>query len=332
VLLRETRVKLGREISVVATTLRIRQPYLQAIEDGRFEDLPGSTYAVGFVRGYAEYLGLDGNEIVRRFKQENSDLAGRNELVFPTTGSGGGIPTGALLGIALVGAAIAYGAWYWLQERDEVATEAVPPLPERLAALIHKPVTDGNEPAQSTAAPPPAQEAAPAAAPAESPPAAASPQPEAALPQPEPPPPAAVETPKPAKVAPPPPVPAPAPAAAPAEGDNPTAAATTPAAPPPAPKINWVASKRVKFTAQDTCWIKIRDAQGQVVLSRLLKAGDSFTPPGNPGLEMTVGSAGALTVFVDGKELPSLGPAGQVKHLALDPDKLDKSAPPEPQQ
>jgi cytoskeleton protein RodZ len=303
-LLRDTRIKLGRDIAVVANTLRIRQPYLQAIEEGRFQDLPGATYAVGFVRGYAEYLGLDGNEIVRRFKQENSDLAGRSELVFPSTGGGSGIPTGALLGIAVVGAAIAYGVWYWLQERQEVAAESVPPLPERLAALIHKPVGDGAD-VVAVQEQPKSQESAPAAAPSPAPIADNPPAPAAEAPAPEP---------------------------AKAEGDNPTpVAAASPAEPPkPAPiKINWRPSKRVLLRAEDTCWIKIRDPNGTVILSRLLHAGDQFAPPDTPGLEMTVGDAGALSVTVDGKEIPKLGPAKQVKHVSLDPNRLDKAAPAE---
>jgi len=352
-LLRETRVKLGRDIAVAATTLRIRQPYLEAIEEGRFQDLPGSTYAVGFVRGYADYLGLDGAEMVRRFKQENSDLAGRAELVFPSATSGGGIPTGALLILALVGAGIAYGGWVWLQDRNESVAEAVPPLPERLAALIHKPV---DAPAEQAAAP-----ATPAPQPAESAPAAAAnTQPEATAPAPEPAPASVAEEPapqpeavpapapepaKPAKVAkakkaeapsPPAAEPAPAPATVAAQGDNPaaTAAAPTdvPAAAPaetPKPKVVWKPSKRIKITANADCWIKVRDAQGQMVLSRLLHAGDSFTPPGNPGLVMTVGNAAALTMVVDGKERPSLGAEGMVKHIALDPDKADADAPTE---
>jgi cytoskeleton protein RodZ len=353
-LLRETRVKLGRDIAVAATTLRIRQPYLEAIEEGRYQDLPGSTYAVGFVRGYAEYLGLDGAEIVRRFKQENNDLAGRAELVFPSATSGGGIPTGALLILALVGAGIAYGAWVWLQDRNETVAEAVPPLPERLAALIHKPVDApaDNPPAAPAAAPQPQPaeqapatpavaantqpEAGPAAEPAPPPAAEPAQQPEA-VPAPEPAKPA-----KPVKAkkaeAPPPPAPAPAPAAA--EGDNPTASAPAaaiaasadaPAAPPAdAPKkVVWKPSKRIKITANADCWIKIRDAQGQMVLSRLLHAGDSFTPPGNAGLVMTVGNAAALTMVVDGKERPPLGAEGVVKHIALDPDKADADVPAE---
>ncbi len=144
-LLRETRERQGRDVAGVATSLRIRQPYLQAIEDGRFEDLPGATYAVGFVRGYAEFLGLDSSEIVRRFKQENAEFANRAELVFPSAVSEASIPTGALLLFAIIAAAAAYGFWYWYQNREASVADAVPPLPERLAALIHRPVGSGSE-------------------------------------------------------------------------------------------------------------------------------------------------------------------------------------------
>jgi cytoskeleton protein RodZ len=347
-LLRETRIKQGRDIAAVATTLRIRQPYLQAIEDGRFQDLPGSTYAVGFVRGYAEFLGLDGLEIVRRFKQENNDLAGRAELVFPSATSGGGIPTGALLALAVVGAAVAYGAWYFLQDRNETVAEAVPPLPERLAALIHKPVDNADAPAtafsstnSSPAAtpesaspaaqdtPPPQQtmaSAPPAPAPAPESPPAPTPIPSAAAPEP-------AKTVKPPRVqAPKPETPPVATAMSPepsATGDNPSAPATaaadgtTPVTDGPKPeKVVWKTSKRVRLKATADCWIKIRDADGKVVLSRLLHAGDSFAPPGNPGLTMTVGNAGALTVALDGNDLPALGPDGVVKKVGLDPEKL----------
>ena len=65
-LMRSAREGLGDDLADVSRMLRIRLPHLQAIEDGRFEDLPGPAYAVGFVRTYAEHLGLDGDEIVLR--------------------------------------------------------------------------------------------------------------------------------------------------------------------------------------------------------------------------------------------------------------------------
>ena len=145
-LLRDTRIRLGQDVAFAAKSLRIRQPYLQAIEDCRYHDLPGSTYAVGFVRGYAEYLGLDSAEIVRRFKLEtDGDFGGRTTLVFPSAVSENSIPTGALLFLAVVAAGLAYGAWYWYQSSDTSVVDSVPALPDRLAALIHRPVGNGTE-------------------------------------------------------------------------------------------------------------------------------------------------------------------------------------------
>ena len=62
------RKRRGVSLKDVSQVLRIRQVYLQAIEAGRFEDLPGSIYSRGFVRAYAQYLGLDGEQVVERFK------------------------------------------------------------------------------------------------------------------------------------------------------------------------------------------------------------------------------------------------------------------------
>jgi cytoskeleton protein RodZ len=108
-----------------------------------------------------------------------------------------------------------------------------------------------------------------------------------------------------------------------------TAASETPSPAAEAPKpekVVWKTSKHVRLKASADCWIKIRDAEGKVVLSRLLHAGDSFAPPGNPGLTMTVGNAGALVVALDGKDLPPLGADGAVKRVSLDPDKLGGAA------
>ena len=72
-LLQASRQRLGEELVDVASMLRIRLPYLVAIEAGRHQELPGATYAVGFIRAYAEHLGLDSEEVVRRFKAETID-------------------------------------------------------------------------------------------------------------------------------------------------------------------------------------------------------------------------------------------------------------------
>ena len=57
--LRAARLRRGDEIAQVSRALKIRKDHLEALEEDRLEDLPGKTYAIGFVRSYACHLGLD---------------------------------------------------------------------------------------------------------------------------------------------------------------------------------------------------------------------------------------------------------------------------------
>jgi cytoskeletal protein RodZ len=57
--LREARLRRGFALADVETKTRIRIKYLQALEDERFDLLPGSAYTRAFVRGYADCLGLE---------------------------------------------------------------------------------------------------------------------------------------------------------------------------------------------------------------------------------------------------------------------------------
>ena len=55
----------------------------------------------------------------------------------------------------------------------------------------------------------------------------------------------------------------------------------------------------------------------------MMRAGDSYKVPNQPGLTLLTGNAGALEVWVDGRSAPSLGPEGAVRrNIALDPDKI----------
>jgi cytoskeleton protein RodZ len=77
--LRDARVRRGAELEQVAADTRIRMRYLGALEEERFDLLPGSVYAKGFLRTYAEYLGLDGQVFVdeynARFEAEEDEPA-----------------------------------------------------------------------------------------------------------------------------------------------------------------------------------------------------------------------------------------------------------------
>jgi cytoskeletal protein RodZ len=57
--LKKAREKNNLPIDELAFNTRIRQIYLAALEEGRFEDLPEGVFVQGFVRRYAEFVGLD---------------------------------------------------------------------------------------------------------------------------------------------------------------------------------------------------------------------------------------------------------------------------------
>jgi cytoskeletal protein RodZ len=135
-LLRTAREATGRNLQSVSQQLRIRSVYLRAIEEGDFGALPGTTYAVGFVRSYADFLGVDGPDIVRRFREEVEELGRRTHLVFPATPAEGKIPGGAIVLMAILIAGIVYGTWFYLSDRERSLAGLIPEVPAELKSLL----------------------------------------------------------------------------------------------------------------------------------------------------------------------------------------------------
>ena len=69
-LLKEVRMKQGKTLPEIAQELCIRKVYLSAIEESDYNNIPEYPYGIGFIRSYADYLGLDGVNIVRMYKDE----------------------------------------------------------------------------------------------------------------------------------------------------------------------------------------------------------------------------------------------------------------------
>lgn len=68
--LQEERLSKGLSLDDVARATKIRVSFLQAIEKGDYQKLPSSAYVRGFVRNYAEYLGLSKRDILALFRRE----------------------------------------------------------------------------------------------------------------------------------------------------------------------------------------------------------------------------------------------------------------------
>ena len=67
-LLRDQRLARGVSVDDVAARLRIRSRYLEAIEQGNFDQLPGAAYIPAFLRAYAHHLGLDADKVMTAYQ------------------------------------------------------------------------------------------------------------------------------------------------------------------------------------------------------------------------------------------------------------------------
>jgi len=194
-----------------------------------------------------------------------------------------------LLGLVLVVGA--YAGWYRLSGEGRLPTETVTPVPARLAPLAEAPAP---VPAQVATATPPAQVAA-----ATPPTTVVSPAPDRAQPA--------------------------APAATDPNLSPSSAAAATPAPPPASAGVAAGGSAEpqagLAVRASADSWIQVRDHTGQVLFSRILRAGESWPVPAGPGLVLTTGNAGGTELVLDGAVTPPLGTPGAVRRdLPLDPD------------
>ena len=147
-----------RQLSIidVSTTLRIQQSHLSALEEGRTDDLPGPTYAIGFLRTYAEFLGLDGEEIIRQYKREETLTPGARRLIFPEPVEEARRPGLTLALISLIVAGAVYGGWIFLERRGLLLIEIVSEPPQRLApyqTAAKSPTPPAFKPAATEVAP-----------------------------------------------------------------------------------------------------------------------------------------------------------------------------------
>ncbi|MEQ8349623.1 MAG: DUF4115 domain-containing protein [Sneathiellaceae bacterium] len=398
--LRQARERRGLSLEEVAAHLRISESYLAAIERGRFTQLPGRSYVLGFLRSYGKFLDLNADKVIAQYKAEDDDnFARKQQLKFPTVRPEGRTPGLWLLPVVMIVAAIGYLGWYGWKTQLVTFEDIVPDVPARLlaeapatdtasatdtaptdtapamdtagaaerargesamqtAALLDR--RDGNgtpngemrlagpgaartgdaQPGTAPTGAGVADTGATGAAPADAQrtagtaPADSGPVPGGAAEEPDLPP--ETDTADSTASAAPPPLPSdprpqdPAGAAdAAASGSRagmaiaslPPAGAQAATVPPG--RVFGNDDARVILRASADTWVQVEDAQRNLLLTRVLKAGDVYRAPNQPGLVLMTGNAGGLVVEVDGAAIPSLGPRGAVRrNVSLDPERL----------
>jgi cytoskeleton protein RodZ len=117
--LREARTRQGLDFEEMESRTKVRAKYLRLLEEERFEQLPGHTYTKGFLRVYADALGLDGRLYVDEYNSRHvageEDYTTQTRRVAPPRHRRRGnresrIVLLALLGI-LVATALVIAAW-----------------------------------------------------------------------------------------------------------------------------------------------------------------------------------------------------------------------------
>lgn len=291
-----------KSLADVSSALRIKPDFLKAIETCRYGDLPGATYARGFVRDYANYLQLDARQLVEQLDGEMvvavEDRA--PGLVPPVLGRS--FPKGGLMLAALVALVAIFGTWLLSQsgnhpvdmaegenvEAQILSRSDMPVRPVRgradLAGDAASAATEPFRPVLRSDGAVGGQAATDAEG---------NPQVVPGIPK---------LTDVVAPVV-------PAPFATQEEADMANAD---------------IAAMPVTIRAtRDKAWLRVEDSRGHVLIERELANGESYTLPDRPGLIMVARDADAFDLLVRGQEIGRAGPRGVVlTGKPLDPQAL----------
>jgi cytoskeleton protein RodZ len=110
------RVAQGLSLSDISSQLRISVKYLEFLENGEREKLPGATYVLGFIRSYAKCLDLEADAMCQRLSETMaaSDRQPEYHFIENKTAGGGDWRNMIMIGVVLI--IVSYTAWYFMHD------------------------------------------------------------------------------------------------------------------------------------------------------------------------------------------------------------------------
>lgn len=278
-LLKEMRLQKGLKLPDISKKLCIRKFYLEAIEESKYEDIPEFPYGIGFIRSYADYLGLNSSNIVELYKEETNTNPDKNIYVLEPQAEAT-VPNKKYLLVSLLAIVAIYVLWYFYNNRMSASEDLAEPevvaatdvtdnsgLPlivedYSLAAEPAEPIVIDNQPAViDVAAVEPSEQVTVTNASFTETNEVVSPQPE--------------------KV--------------------------KEAAEPGSPVV-------IKIKKET--WIEVKDAN-KLYISKVLQPGDSYSVPAGSGMILSVGRIDGADVLINGKVTPVVTSAKKT-NIALD--------------
>ncbi len=305
--LKAARMRLDKDTALVAQDLKIRRDYIEALEMGQFECLPSMIYVRGFVRSYAQYLGLDAEECLFRFKTETAGMTTPPQSpVFLEPKPEIRLPQGSMFILAALLAVGLYGGWFLSVAADRKVLERAPAVPVENAS----PSLSGR------------QDPSPEAV--GGPDLAIRPMPGAGDEEPVT---LAVEHGRTLMLGRPEDIIS---LGSLLSGED---IAEGQEALPGQPRAGLAfgdiqGDSRLVLRARAPAWIRVEDEASQVLIQRQLQEGDRYFAPNQPGLILSARDAGALEVIIDGTLRGVLGKPGQpIPAVSLDLKGLTVSDP-----
>ena len=283
--LKQEREKKKISLAQVASDTRISARYLECIEEGRYDDLPGGVYNRAFIKAYCESINLDPREVLENYdRQVSSSIPEKNQKteLLPPNQSSFFIPIPILIWsiMLLISAIGLFFSRAWISElfapyfTDKPATEARSPAPHEYRT---------NPPSVTTVAP--------AATVSESAGTSDISTDNAAI-------------------------------ALKAEKTEPDRPAT---AEPESPRsdIPVDTKLRVEIIAKDSCWISV-DVDGRPISRRLMEPGEERVFNARERLFILIGNAGGVQLKINGKPTKPLGNPGEVIKMNIDLENLQQ--------
>lgn len=277
-LLREAREAAGLQLASLSATLKVPVERLQALEEGRYQDLPNLTFARALASSVCRALKIDPAPVLQGLPQGGevklgSDRPVQASAIVPSRQGMFRLPAafqlGAPLLLSLLVLVLAVALWWWLPQRDaEMASEA-----DAAASEPPVPTLVSEEPV-----PVPAAAGSPLAAPPVVVEPVAAPVPAAPL------------------------VPAaPATPAAPAAPAAPVSSAPAASVTPVATAQSAQAQSRLQLRARATTWVQLKDGAGKELQQRTLQPGQTLDYDGELPLQVVLGRASGVDVIVRGQ-------------------------------
>ena len=340
----------GLKISDVSQHLRISVDYLSKLESGAFDQLPAPAYVTGFLRSYGQYVGLDPSTLVARYTALSAKAATIPTYKMPMSTRPPQRSAPVIASMLVVCAGIAYGGWYWINGGDvndqmAMAPSEIVETPSIPAAMqdtlidqrVGSDVLNYDQAQSQNLTAPSAQPKKVIAAKAVMPtPSAATADPAAEtknvtvkMP--------AVASANPVEIV--AAIIAPRePAAPPADVDTPVLSGDlaethviTPVSQDGVTRLaenSAIANLRdpaqeITIRAVAASWVEIVRDNGEEVMAKLMRAGDSYVVEGNTRLYLSTGNAGGLEIVIGSDDPRSIGETGQiVRDLPLVTGKL----------